>query len=434
VSAYWNAVQEWLADTRLARRVTEAVFHVRSRYELTHLDRQAPGRDQVRTLLGLLHQARATRFGREHDFGRIRTVEDFRRLVPVRTPAELWRGYWQPAFPHLGGVTWPGPLPYLATFRAPSARVPVALSPALQAAYRAALRTALAFVVSARPRCGLFSGRLLFLGDDSTLTAGNPEAMAAERLPALVRPYAVAPIADSKTKTRTAAVAAASAFCNPQSAIRNPQWEEALAEQAARMKVTCLAGDAERIVPLIERVKQVTGKDELARVWPELAAVLYTRRSSAAPVTRLRAEVGPRVLLLETVFHPAAPVAVTDPHWGMLRVLSDHGAYFEFVPAEEAGRPGARRHGLGEVETGVPYELVVTSPAGLWACRLGSTVCFERRDPPLIRLLEAPTTTRPGVPAPVLTAPAPRPQNDGSPAALPGSIFHSPWSTPADRG
>jgi hypothetical protein len=417
VSAYWNAVQEWLADTRPARQVTEALFHVRSRYDLARLDRQAPARDQLRTLLGLLHQARRTRFGLEHDFGRIRTVEDFRRLVPVRTPAELWRGYWQPAFPHLAGVTWPGPLPNLATFRAPLAGLPVALSPALQAAYRAALRTALAFVVSARPRCRLFSGQLLFVGDDSTLTAGDPEATAAERLPALVRPYAVAGRGWDCQSCRT-----------PEDAVR------ALPEQAARMRVTCLAGDAERIVPLIERVKQTAGKDGLAEVWPELAAVLYTRRSPAAPVARLRAEVGPRVLLLETVAHPAAPIAVEDPGRRMLRVLSDHGVYFEFVPAEEAGRPGVRRHGLDEVETGVPYELVVTSPAGLWACRLGTTVSFERRDPPLIRLVEAPAPTRTLVPASPLPAPAARPQTDGIPAALPGSIFHSPWSTPADRG
>jgi hypothetical protein len=419
VSAYWNAVQEWLADTRPARQVTEAVFHVRSRCEVARLDRRTPGRDQVRTLLGLLHQARATRFGREHDFGRIRTVEDFRRLVPVRTPAEFWRGYWQSAFPHLGGVTWPGPLPHLATI-GPAERVPamlpVALSPALQAAYRAALQTALAFVVSARPRCRLFSGRLLFLGDDSTLRAGNPETTAAERLPALVRPYAVAGRGWDCQSCRT-----------PEEAVRTP------AEQAARMNVTCLAGDAERIVPLIERVKQLTGKDEVASIWPGLAAVLYTRRSSAAPVVRLRAEVGPRVLLLETVFHPAAPVAVTDSRHGMLRLLSDHGTFFEFVPAEDGGRPGARRHGLEEVEAGVPYELVVTSPAGLWACRLGYTVCFERRDPPLIRLTEAATASRPATPAPLLTVPAPHRQIDGSPATLPGSIFHSPWSIRVDR-
>ena len=71
-------------------------------------------RCQKRTLLGLVHKAHTTRFGRDHDFRRIRDIQDFRRLVPLRTPLDLWREYWQPAFPYLDDVSWPGPIPYLA--------------------------------------------------------------------------------------------------------------------------------------------------------------------------------------------------------------------------------------------------------------------------------------------------------------------------------
>jgi hypothetical protein len=46
---------------------------------------------QLRTLLGLLRRAAATPFGIHHDFPRIRTLADFQRLVPVRTPLELAR-------------------------------------------------------------------------------------------------------------------------------------------------------------------------------------------------------------------------------------------------------------------------------------------------------------------------------------------------------
>src|SRR6266851_1799165 len=104
----------WLADTLLARRVVEALFRGKARRRIVELDQQSVARCQNRTLLGLVHKAHTTRFGRDHDFRRIRDASDFRRLVPLRTPTELWREYWQPAYPNVGGATWPGPIPYLA--------------------------------------------------------------------------------------------------------------------------------------------------------------------------------------------------------------------------------------------------------------------------------------------------------------------------------
>ena len=42
-------------------------------------------RVQERTLLALVRKARGTRFGRDHGFGSIRSVADFRLAVPLRT-------------------------------------------------------------------------------------------------------------------------------------------------------------------------------------------------------------------------------------------------------------------------------------------------------------------------------------------------------------
>src|SRR5205085_11537764 len=91
---------QWLADTRLARCVVDTRCRGKASQRVTDLDHQSVARCQTKTLLGLVHKAHTTRFGREHDFRRIRNARDFRRLVPLRTPAELWRDYWQPAFPN----------------------------------------------------------------------------------------------------------------------------------------------------------------------------------------------------------------------------------------------------------------------------------------------------------------------------------------------
>jgi hypothetical protein len=150
--------------------------------------------------------------------------------------------------------------------------------------------------------------------------------------------------------------------------------------------------------------KNETGWRRVADVWPGLAAVFYQRGPGDPGHDHLAAEVGGAdgpapVLFLETCFRPEGAVAVEDPRHGCLRLLAQHGVYFEFVPSEELGQPRPARHGAAEVEPGVPYALALSSAAGLWACLEGTRVCFERRDPPLLRLLEAPESRAPGSPA-----------------------------------
>src|SRR5262249_6525544 len=161
---------------------TEAFLRASSRRLVTRFDRTDPTRSQLRVLLGLLHQARATRFGIAHDFRRIRTAADYRRLVPLTTRARLWRDAWESALPHVAGATWPAP---------PAA--------ALRAATAAALRTALALALHARPRARLLDGRIVWLGDDIALspepahpTPRARDAFGPACLPWEVRPYATA--------------------------------------------------------------------------------------------------------------------------------------------------------------------------------------------------------------------------------------------------
>jgi hypothetical protein len=370
----------WLADRKAARRAAEVLFRALSRRHLARFDAGDPVRCQDRILSGLVHQARATRFGREHDFRRIRTSSDFRRLVPLRTYADLQRDY---------------PLA-------------VSQSPAVHATHRAVLRTASALAAGARPRDRFLDGRFLVLHQDDPAAGLDPGRLNRERVPSLLRPFALTGFSADAP---------------------------ALAERAAH-EVTCAVGPAEGLLALIERVGARTGKS-LAQAWPLLRAVVY---SSSPAASRLRSALGPDVLPLELFGRPEGALAIEDPRHGLPRLLPDHGAYFEFVPIEELGTPQPRRLGLGELELGMPVECALTSPAGLWACRTGWALCLEQRDPPLVRFLECPAPVAPAEPprrdGAVVSYPAQAPhrQSAGTPAALPGMFGHSLWSALAGRG
>ncbi|MHB1426954.1 MAG: GH3 family acyl-acid amido synthetase [Gemmataceae bacterium] len=405
-----NGVQGWIWDSSLVRRAAEVVLGAAGRRHLARLDRLAPARCQRNILLGLLHQAQGTRFGRDHDFRRIRTVADFRRLVPLCTRAELWRDYWQPVYPHLAGATWPAEEDGARSVSEGHTSLTLRT---LSFCHQAALRTALALVAHARPRARLLSGAWLLVSDVGP-SSRMENAILAQRLPTLLRPYTVLSTAIES-------------------------------ERLAHLPLTGLIGPAERLLSLLANVKQMRGKASVRDIWPRLSVILYTRRPSAGPVVAFRAEVGDDVLLMEMAGRAEGPIAVEDSRFGAQRLLFDHGVYFEFVPPAQAGEPRCPRYGIEEIELDVPYELAITSPAGLWACRIGRTVCLERRDPPLLRFVE--TAIRPPTPAEVRrparrtdlippTQPLPQPhlQSGGSPAAPPETTYHSPWSILADRG
>lgn len=392
---------QWLADTRLARTVVDNIVRGLARRRLAELDQQTAARSQNRVLLGLVHRAQTTRFGRDHDFPRIRTITDFQRLVPLRTPAELWREYWQPTFPNLAGATWPGPIPYLAVSsvqsNGPFPYIPV--SPDLWAAQQTAALTALAFVMHARPRSRFCSGRLFLLGGGTTLTPlGNTgavdslEAIAIRELPTVLRPYACSlPGSDS-----------------PESDTIDSRFPQELALRAAQLPVTCLAGTMERLIRFVTHVKRATGRERLADIWPSLAAVLYARGAVEPDRARLESAIAsPGVLCLEMYFRPEGAIAIEDPQRGHLRLLPDHGVYFEFVPVDQVGKLRPERYSVAEVKLGVPYALALSSAAGIWACLVGSVVRFEQRNPPLLRLVETRVPWEPAArrePAPVPSA------------------------------
>ena len=76
--------------------------------------------------------------------------------------------------------------------------------------------------------------------------------------------------------------------------------------------------------------------------------------------------------------------------YDLLRVIPDHGVFFEFIPVEELDGDQLKtntptRHALANVEIGVQYAVVMTTCMRLWSYLVGDTVAFERREPPLIR-------------------------------------------------
>jgi hypothetical protein len=353
-------------------------------HRTAQLDRRPADSLQQKTLLRLVRHARRTHFGFDHDFDGIRTIADYQRRVPLRTYEAFWSDYWRAFFPYLNGVTWPGPINYFALSSGTTSGTTkyIPLSPRMLASNQKAALTTLALFLAAHPKTPLFTGRLFFLGGSTDLrdlsANGNH-----------LRPYPILGGDLSGITVREASALLRPFTFPPEKLALLDDWDEkmrVLAESAVNLPITMLSGVPSWLLVLFDRLRQLTGREHIADVWPQLRLVIHGGIRFDPYREHFRTLIGdPAVHFVET--YPASEgfLATEDPRYERLRLIPDHNIFFEFVPVEDLDAPYPTRHTVADLELGVQYAVVLTTCAGLWSYVLGDTVCFERRDPPLLR-------------------------------------------------
>ncbi|MGL4421779.1 MAG: GH3 family domain-containing protein, partial [Gemmataceae bacterium] len=167
-------------------------------------------------------------------------------------------------------------------------------------------------------------------------------------------------------------------------------WEvkvQKLAEASLRQPISAISGVPSWMLILFDRVKQLSGKSTLAEAWPALRLVIHGGTKFDPYRELFRQEIGSDAVKFCEVY-PCSEgfIATEDPRYpGLLRVIPDAGNVFEFVPIEDLESARPTRHTLANIELGVQYAVIVSSCAGMWSYLVGDTVCFESRNPPLLR-------------------------------------------------
>lgn len=340
---------------------------------------------QRRQLHRLLARARNTRFGRDHGFAGIASVEDYQQAVPLRRWEDFWREYWQPVFPRLTDCTWPGTVPYFAQTSGTTTGITkyIPCTRAMIASNRRATMDLVTHHLVNRPKSRLFAGRNFMLGGSSALTelapgiwTGDLSGIAGKTVPAWARPF----------------------YFPPRHLETIADWEEkiaALAPASLTVDIRALGGTPSWLLLFLQRLAALRPEAgrRLAAFYPNLELLVHGG-VSFAPYRSAFAEwlAGSHAETREV--YPASEgfIAVADRGDGEgLRLVCDNGLFFEFVPVNELESPNPTRHWVGNLQTGVNYAIVLTTCAGLWAYVVGDTVRFVERDPP--RLLVTGRTT-----------------------------------------
>jgi GH3 auxin-responsive promoter len=337
---------------------------------------------QAAAFARLMARAAATQFGRAHGLTAATTYAQFREKVPPRPPE-----YFDPLVTRMrageADVLAPGRCPFFVETAGTTGGVPriLPVPEPMLAHFRRGLRDMLYLYALRAGHPGVFLGRHLHAGPSTALREeAGAYRTGLDGLFALCLP----PWAE------------ANLYAPPPPIARLPEGPEKTAAIISAMlprDVTLLGGTPGAVCALARAVREAAGAGQarlphLQAVWPNLECCAFTGAQPGLDQETLRGVLGPAVTFHE--FYAAAEgvfAAQDDGKPAGLRLLTDAGVFFEFLPLRDfneatLANAGARCVPLGQVQPGTDYVLVVTTPAGLCRQVPGDIVRFLSVDPP----------------------------------------------------
>ncbi|WP_299186473.1 GH3 auxin-responsive promoter family protein [uncultured Aquimarina sp.] len=327
-----------------------------------------PVNTQKRVFDNLISSASNTAFGKDHDFGSIRTHNDFIKKVPVRDYEQL-RSYVDRVVKGEKDVLWPGkPIYFAKTSGTTSGVKYIPLTSDSMPTHIRAARNAILCYVAESKNAAFVDGKMIFLQGSPELVEKNGINLG--RLSGIVAHY----VPKYLQKNRL------------------PSWEtnciddwetkvDAIVEETVNENMTIISGIPPWVQMYFEKLKKKTDKP-IGELFKNFELFIYGGVNFEPYKATFEKLIGRKVASIE--LYPASEgffaFQDTQNEKGMLLQL-DSGMFYEFIKADEFFEENHKRLTIGEVEVGVNYVMLISSNAGLWAYNIGDTVMFTGTSP-----------------------------------------------------
>lgn len=352
-----------------------------AKYRIMQLNSQGRSRGalagvQSRQLLTLINKAKDTTFGRDHNFSTITSVKQYQEQVPVRRYEEIWDQYWKSPFPNLYNCTWPEKIPFFAlssgTTSGTTKYIPYTRE-IMNATTKAGVDLLVHHVLN-RPHSKILGGKSFILTGSNELVkqapgieSGDMSGICMKMMPAWARKRAYPP--PTKTKIES--------------------WEmmiDTFAEKSLSADIRSLNGAPSWMLLFLDKLRALRPNSggKLGDLYPNLEMVVHGGMSFA-PYKKVYDQILEGSSAETREVYPASEgfMAVQDRGYDQgMRLIIDHGIFYEFIPVTELDSRNPIRLTLSEVEVGIDYAIVLTTCAGLWSYLIGDIVRFVEVTPP----------------------------------------------------
>jgi hypothetical protein len=163
-------------------------------------------------------------------------------------------------------------------------------------------------------------------------------------------------------------------------------WDEKvekMAKATMNENVTTISGVPTWTLVLIQKLYEITGKNILTEIWPNLELYLHGGVSFTPYKERFKQLTNSsQISYLETYNASEGFFGIQDnlKRDDMLLML-DYGVFYEFMPMSEYGKENPSTYSINQVKLNENYALVVSTNAGLWRYLIGDTIKFTSLKP-----------------------------------------------------
>lgn len=323
---------------------------------------------QKKVFESLIARARHTLFGKDHGFQDIHNFDAFRKQVPIRDYESL-KPYVEKVLVGEPDILWPGKPAYFAkTSGTTSGTKYIPLTKESIPNHINGARNALLNYVLESGKSAFLDGGLIFL-------SGSPEldekaGIKTGRLSGIVNHHVPGYLRSNQKPSYNTNII--------------EDWEQKLdkiIEETLHEDMTLISGIPPWVQMYFDRIQAKTGK-KIKDVFPNFSVFVYGGVNFEPYRAKLFESIGKTIDSVET--YPASEgfIAYQDSQRAEgLLLLLNAGIFFEFIPADEYGKEGARRLTIGEVELGKNYALTINNNAGLWGYSIGDTIKFVSKNP-----------------------------------------------------
>lgn len=334
---------------------------------------------QIEWFKKLISAARMTEWGQKYDYASINDYETYKNRVPVGDYNTL-KPYIDRLRKGEQNILWNTDIKWYAkssgTSGDKSKFIPIS-NEALEECHFKGGKDMLSIYCNNHPETTLFDGKGLVMGGSSSITEINNESYYTGDLSAIIMQNLPLWVQIKKTPSQSIALM--------------DEWEskiEKMAEVTIEHDVTSISGVPSWTLVLIKRIFEISGKDNLAEIWPNLEVFFHggvnfnPYREQFKRIIR-----SDKMSYLETYNASEGFFGIQDrtDHSDMLLML-DYGIFYEFIPADQINVENPQTIGLDQVETEKNYAIVISTNAGLWRYLIGDTVTFTSVNPYRIRI------------------------------------------------
>ena len=332
---------------------------------------------QREVLQHLITSAQYTEFGRKYNFSHLFSVKEFKKRVPV-SEYEDFQPYIKRMMEGEENVLWNTPVSWFAkssgTSSDKSKFIPVS-EESLKETHFKASKDVLTNYYKNFPESDLLTGKGLVVGGSHQIHQVNDDIHYGDLSAVLLQNT---PFWGQWLRTPELSIALLD------------EWEskiEKLAQSTIEENVTSLAGVPTWTILLLKRILEISGKENIKQVWPNLEVYIHGGVSFVPYASELERLIGAKINYLEMYNASEGFFAAQDrsDQDGML-LFTNHGIFYEFMPVEEYGKPHPKTVGLKDVALNKNYALVITTNGGLWRYIVGDTIKFISQNPYKIKV------------------------------------------------